>query len=120
MHRILVAEDSAADVFLIREALREYGIDCQLGVVPDGRMSCGSCSDVESSAEIQDLGLIIVDLNLPMHDGIEILRHLRATSAFSHVPVVVLTSSDSPRNRKEVNELGAACYLSKPSSLEQF
>jgi len=59
-------------------------------------------------------------LNLPLHDGIEILQELRNNAALAHVPVVVLTSSDSPRDRITASELGAACYLRKPSNLDQF
>jgi len=47
-------------------------------------------------SETADFGLIILDLNLPRHDGIEILQHLRESGSLAHVPVVVLTSSDSP------------------------
>jgi DNA-binding response OmpR family regulator len=70
--------------------------------------------------ENEDLVMIILDLNLPLHDGIEILRQLRGSSVLAGVPVVVLTSSDSPRDRIVASELGAACYLRKPSNLEQF
>jgi DNA-binding response OmpR family regulator len=61
-----------------------------------------------------------LDLNLPRHDGTEILQRLRESSQFAHVPVAVLTSSDSPRDRLVASQLGAACYLRKPSNLEQF
>lgn len=63
--------------------------------------------------------LIILDLNLPRHDGIEILERLRDTG-FRHVPVVVLTSSDSQRDRALAIQLGAVRFLRKPSELEQF
>jgi len=45
---------------------------------------------------------------------------LREAEGFAHVPVVVLTSSDSPRDRLLASELGADCYVRKPSSLDQF
>jgi two-component system, chemotaxis family, response regulator Rcp1 len=67
----------------------------------------------------ENLDLIILDLNLPRHDGIEILGQLRELR-LSHIPVVVLTSSDSPRDRQTALQLGAAKYLRKPSGLEQF
>jgi DNA-binding response OmpR family regulator len=78
-------------------------------------------SSEQSLADAQQhLGLIILDLNLPRHDGTEILQRLREITALAHVPVVVLTSSDSPRDRLVASQFGAACYLRKPSSLEQF
>ena len=120
MPEILLAEDNPADVYLIREALREHGVDCTLRVASDGTDVLRIICPERSQAEGARLGLIILDLNLPRHDGIEILQRLRDTPALAHVPVVILTSSDSPRDRLLANQLGATCYLRKPSSLEQF
>src|SRR5580700_2305608 len=100
MREILLAEDNPADVYLIREALREHGVNCALRVATDGAEVLRMISSELSLEEAQQhLGLIILDLNLPRHDGTEILQRLRETAALSHVPVVVLTSSDSPRDR---------------------
>ena len=118
MPDILLAEDNPADVYLIREALKEHGIECPVRVVWDGREVLQFISDASSTDH--GVGLIILDLNLPRHDGIEVLQKLRETAELAHVPVVVLTSSDSPRDRVIASELGAACYVRKPSSLEQF
>ena len=119
MSRILVAEDNPADVYLIRAALEEHGVGLPLQVAADGREVLQIISQLEGMAETQ-LNLIILDLNLPRHDGIEILQRLRESERLSRIPVVVLTSSDSPRDRILASELGAASYLRKPSSLEQF
>ena len=120
MPEILLAEDNPADVYLIREALRENGVDCTLRVASDGTDVLHIISAERSHEEAQRLSLIILDLNLPRHDGIEILQRLRETPELAHVPVVILTSSDSPRDRLLANQLGATCYLRKPSSLDQF
>jgi len=118
MPEILLAEDNPADVYLIRESLKEHGVQCILHVVPDGKEVMRIVSG-EDGAAVPLVDLVILDLNLPRHDGIEILHRLRE-SALSHVPVVVLTSSDSPRDRQVATELGAARFLRKPSSLEEF
>ena len=117
---ILLAEDNPADVYLIREALREHGVDYTMRVATDGREVLSILSSERLHHEAESLGLIILDLNLPRHDGLEILEHLRETRVLAHIPVVVLTSSDSPRDRQIANQLGATCYLRKPSGLEQF
>jgi CheY-like chemotaxis protein len=119
MSEILLAEDNPADVYLIREALSEHGVDYKMQVVSDGRDLLRMITGEEPSAETRNLELIILDLNLPRHDGIEILERLRETN-LAHVPVVVLTSSDSPRDRQLATSLGAARFLRKPSGLEQF
>lgn len=117
MPGILLAEDNPADVYLIREALKEHGVDCAIQTAGDGREVL---TLIDSAGPSWHPDLIILDLNLPRHDGIELLRKLRSTEELSRVPVVVLTSSDSPRDRATATELGATRYLSKPSNLEHF
>jgi len=119
MSRILLEEDNPADVYLIRTALEEHGVDLPLQVAADGSEVLRVIQEEESLAETR-LELIILDLNLPRHDGIEILRRLREAERLARIPVVVLTSSDSPSDRMAASELGAACFLRKPSNLEQF
>jgi len=120
LREILLVEDNPADVYLVREALREYGVNCAMRVASDGEEMLRIISSERAAAEAQRLGLIILDLNLPRHDGTEILQRLWESTEFAHIPVVVLTSSDSPRDRLVANQFGATCYLRKPSSLEQF
>ena len=120
MPEVLLADDNPSDVYLIREALREHGVDCDLRVASDGKDALGIISGEGPDAAIGGISLIILDLNLPRHDGIEILQRLRQSAWWEHVPVVVLTSSDSPRDRQMANQLGATRYLRKPSSLDEF
>jgi CheY-like chemotaxis protein len=120
MFEILLAEDNPADVYLIREALRQHGVDCAVRVASDGAEVLRMISSEPGLTEARGLRLIILDLNLPRHDGTEILQRLRETAELAHVPVVVLTSSDSPQDRLMASQFGAACYLRKPSDLEQF
>lgn len=117
MPEILLAEDNPADVYLIREALKEHGVVCTVRTAADGKDVFTLLNTTDSSSSPD---LIILDLNLPRHDGIEILQKVRSTEATAQVPVVVLTSSDSPRDRLMATELGATKYVRKPSNLEQF
>jgi CheY-like chemotaxis protein len=117
---VLLADDNPSDVYLIREALREHGVDCKLRVATDGKDVLGIISGEAQDVEPERLSLIILDLNMPRHDGIEILQRLKESAGLDRVPVVVLTSSDSPRDRLMANQLGATRYLRKPSNLEEF
>jgi chemotaxis family two-component system response regulator Rcp1 len=117
---ILLAEDNPADVYLIREALREHSVECAIREASDGKEVLRILAAAPGEGGENRLDLIILDLNLPRHDGIEILQHLQAREDLAHIPVVVLTSSDSPRDRQLANQLGAECYLRKPSSLADF
>lgn len=120
MPEILLAEDNSADVYLIREALKEHNVTCPIRLVSDGKDVLRLISSQDPPPPNQDLGLIILDLNLPRHDGIEILQRLRENPSLANVPVVVLTSSDSPRDLQIATQLGATRFLRKPSNLEQF
>jgi CheY-like chemotaxis protein len=123
MAEILLAEDNPADVYLVREALREHHVECVLRVAAEGQEVLRLLDELpgrNGPGKRPSPGLIILDLNLPRHDGIEILQRIRSTQELSDVPVVVLTSSDSPRDRLTAIALGATRYLRKPSSLDEF
>jgi CheY-like chemotaxis protein len=120
VQRILLAEDNPADVYLIQEALREHGVQCSMHVASDGKEVLNLIAAEPAAGTEQEFSLIILDLNLPRHDGIEILERLRESARLARVPVVVLTSSDSPQDRLVATHLGARRYLRKPSNLEEF
>jgi CheY-like chemotaxis protein len=120
MPEVLLADDNPSDVYLIREALREHGVNCILRVASDGKEALSIVSREAPDAAAGRIDLIIVDLNLPRYDGIEILHKLKELAGFEHIPVVVLTSSDSPSDRLRATALGVTRYLQKPSSLDDF
>src|SRR5690242_378186 len=92
MPKILLAEDNPADVYLIRTALTECGVDLPVEVASDGREVLRAIAIYQEQAE-PDISLMILDLNLPRHDGIEILERLREKGPLAKIPVAVLTSS---------------------------
>jgi chemotaxis family two-component system response regulator Rcp1 len=114
--RILLGEDNPADVYLIRQALDEIGITYDLKVAVHG----GEVLDLVAGKPSGVPDLIVLDLNLPRHEGLEILKFIRESVDLSRVPVVILTSSDSPKDRIAASELGADCYIRKPSNLDEF
>ena len=117
---ILVAEDNPADVFLIREALAENGVHYTLESVDNGEKAVERISRFGNDPDAELPQLIVLDLNLPRLDGTEILRVVRQNAALREVPVVILTSSDSPQDRVSTARLGATMYLRKPSNLDDF
>jgi chemotaxis family two-component system response regulator Rcp1 len=114
--RILLGEDNPADVYLIRQALEENGITYSLQVAVHG----GELMEVMTRQPSGIPDLIVLDLNLPRHEGLEVLKMIRGSRDYSRVPVVILTSSDSPKDRVAASALGADCYIRKPSGLEEF
>ncbi len=110
--RVLLAEDNAGDVDLLRLALIESGMVVDLVVATDGRAALAL---LRSGATAEaGYGLILLDLNLPGVSGIELLEYARSQPSLRAIPVVVMTSSDHPRDRQRALEAGADAYHLKP------
>ena len=116
--RILVIEDNAADVQLFSLALEEAQLDCDMTVIEDGGEALALARRQDSDVAAPDLA--VIDLNLPKNDGIEILEAMRANPSFARVPVLLLSSSSSPRDMARIKSFGNAQYATKPSFLEQY
>jgi CheY-like chemotaxis protein len=115
--RVLIIEDHAPDVYLVKEALRASGLIFELTHVNDGNAARIYLIDVTSGG-VPDL--IFLDLNLPKADGLEILRMIRTWPHLAHVPVAILTSSSSPEDKEKAYRLGANLYITKPAGLSEF
>lgn len=116
--RIWLAEDNPGDVRLFREALNNRALSFVLTVADDGQKAI---SLIQSAGQDHDVALphlIVLDVNLPRHNGDEVLRQIRSEAALSDVPVIVLTSSASPVDQATANKLGANLYIQKPSDLD--
>jgi len=118
--RILLAEDNEGDIFLVRRALEKRGLSFQLAVAHNGEEALRLLDAAEAGPTADVPTLILLDLNLPRVDGGEILARLRKTPVFSKTPVIVITSSDSPRDRNLAMSLGASAYFRKPTDLSSF
>lgn len=118
--QILLAEDNPADVYLIRHALAENNVLCSLELARDGKEALSFLRARSDSVSTAAPDLILLDLNLPQHDGVEILQHIRQNGRLAAVPVIVFTSSDSPSDRLSATQLGITRYIKKPSLLDEF
>lgn len=116
---ILLFEDNETDVFLVRLGLESAGVRFHLEVCSDGNEGLSRIRDcVEGRASCPDL--LLLDLNLPKKSGAQVLEHMRQSRRCRDVPVVILSSSDSPKDREQTAQLGATAYFRKPSRLDDF
>jgi CheY-like chemotaxis protein len=115
---IFLAEDSPADVYLFREALKAHDIECNLLVCSDGEKAMSFLLKAEKDGPVPEV--FVLDLNLPKIDGREILRRLRDSSRFAQAPVIILTSSDDPIDRADCMNLGADRYVRKAAKVSEF
>ena len=113
-------EDSATDVFVIKDVLRACALEFDLRVMSNGDSALASLQSVENNEFSEAPGLILLDLNIPKVHGLEVLSALRKARRCSQAPVIVVTSSDSPSDLKAIHDLGVKAYFRKPHDLDEF
>ncbi len=117
---ILLVEDNPGDIRLIREAVKECSIPVRMTVKKDGSAAIEYLHQKIAGSESPIPDLILLDLNLPVKDGLEVLREIKSTPHLRRIPVVVLSSSESAQDIARAYELYANCYITKPSDLDKF
>src|SRR5690349_9530135 len=116
--QIVLAEDNPGDVELVREALREHDICCDLRVLSDGAEALQFVDSLASEAGRPNIFLL--DLHLPKHDGEEILGRFRSQVRCAQIPVVILTSSDPAWSEYNLRGWSAVHCFKKPMTLAAF
>lgn len=118
--QVLLIEDNPGDVHLILEALRTVPLASHVEVVVNGEEALDYIHGKGEFTSATSPDLVLLDLNLPRRDGLEVLAALREDSETRFVPVVVLTSSDRPDDVDRAYELNANCYVTKPLDADEF
>jgi two-component system, response regulator len=120
---ILLVEDDPDDVELTLRVLRKSLLGNPVVVARDGASALEYLLGTGSHAgrDPRDLPqVVLLDLNLPTIDGLEVLRRIRADERIRRVPVVILTSSSEDSDRLAGYDLGANSYVRKPVDFAQF
>lgn len=115
---ILLVEDNPADVRLLQEALRETEGEILLRIADDGEEAMEMLILDVAKGKLPDL--VVLDLNLPRKCGREVLSEIKAHPQLKRIPVVVLTTSDSPDDIAHVYEQSGNCYIQKPVEFARF
>jgi CheY-like chemotaxis protein len=117
---VLLVEDDPGDVLMTREAFEHHKIRNQLHVVSDGEQALQFLHQAGDYAGAPRPGLILLDLNLPRRDGLEVLAELKTDPALRVIPVVILTTSQAEEDILRSYSLHANAYVSKPVDFERF
>ena len=117
---ILMAEDNDADARLTEEALLEGKIKNYLFRVKDGVEAMAFLRNDPPFSDAPRPDLILLDLNMPRKNGMEVLAEVKDDPVISGIPIVVLTTSGAENDIVESYNLKASCYIRKPVDFEQF
>ena len=117
---IVFAEDDDGHAELIRRNLDRAGLRNGLVRLRDGQEALDyfrngpGCNDANAPC------VLLLDIKMPRMDGIEVLRLMKADSKTSTVPIIMLTTTDDPRDIQRCYELGCSVYITKPVEYEPF
>lgn len=117
---IWLVEDSEADELLMRQALKLDGMDCDFQVSEDGEKAINYIEAIDKTDIGSHPHIVLLDLNLPRKGGAKVLERIRQSPKCGRVPVVIVTSSDSPSDKGQAARLGATRYFQKPLDLGEF
>lgn len=118
---ILLVEDNPSDVALTKRALKKAGVVNRIVVVEDGQAALDYLLPADAARDARDLpALILLDLKLPKVTGLEVLQRIRADQRTRRLPVVILTTSNEPKEIGAGYDLGVNSYILKPIDFARF
>ena len=104
---------------MVREAIQTEDLPLDLHIVEDGQQAIDFIARAEENPDAPCPHFLLLDLNLPKKDGLQVLHRVRASPKCGDIPVVVITSSDSQSDVSQTAALGAG-YFRKSPSYEEF
>lgn len=119
---IILVEDDPGHAVLIEKNLRRAGIANQIIVLTDGQKALDFLfQQGDYSRNIPPVHpLVLLDLNLPVLDGFQVLKALKSDERTRHIPVIVVTTTDLPHEIARCYELGCNIYVTKPVEYDAF
>ncbi len=117
---VLLVEDDPGDVLMTREAFELSAVPSTLHVVGDGEQAMHFLRRTNEFTGAPRPGLILLDLNLPRRNGLEVLAELKADHDLLTIPVVILTTSQAETDILASYRSHANAYITKPVSFDRF
>ncbi|GAB3157738.1 response regulator [Myceligenerans halotolerans] len=117
---ILLVEDDPGDVLMTQEAFAEHETPVNVSVAGDGVAALDFLRKQGQWADAPDPDLVLLDLNLPRMDGMEVLAVVKNDPMLRHIPIVVLTTSDAQEDVVGSYSLHANAYVTKPVDFDKF
>lgn len=117
---ILLVEDNENDVILTRKSFQKNQLAINLHHVENGEKCMEFLRKQGVYRDVPTPDLILLDLNMPLMDGREVLAELVVDEQLSHLPVIILTTSDNDRDVLNMYQLRCNSYITKPVNYKDF
>ncbi len=119
---VLLAEDDDGHATLVMRNLRRAGIANDIVRVSDGQEALDyvRCEGAYSSRLPKGPLLLLLDINMPRMNGLEVLRHIKENHETAQIPAIMLTTTDDPREIERCYKVGCSVYVTKPIEYDAF
>lgn len=117
---ILLVEDNLGDILLTKEALEERKLVNKVSVVRNGKEALDFLFQEDQYKNTEAPDLILLDINIPLLSGHEVLEKMKSDDRTKEIPVIILTTSSAERDIKLSYKNHANCFITKPVDIEDF
>lgn len=119
---LVLAEDDEGHAFLVQQNLTDAGLTNSIVHVKDGQDALDFIYRTGPYQGRVPNGplLLLLDINMPRVDGVEVLRRIKSDPLTDEIPVIMLTTTDDPREVRRCYEVGCSCYVTKPVDYDRF
>lgn len=117
---ILLVEDNEGDIILTLEAFEECKVKTEISVAKNGKEALDFVFKRGAFADVKKPDLILLDINLPIFNGHEVLRQIKTDVNLKKIPVIMLTTSSNQKDISEAYENHCNSYIKKPLEISEF
>lgn len=117
---ILLVEDNEGDILLTQEAFEESQIKTEINVTRNGQEALDYLYKRGDFTQVKKPDLILLDINIPVFNGHEVLKKIKSDPVLKKIPVIMLTTSSNEKDIEKAYENHANSYVRKPLNMEDF
>ncbi len=117
---ILLVEDNDGDILLTLEAFEESTFNTKLSVVKNGKDALDFLLKKDKFKDVDKPDLVLLDLNIPIFNGLEVLQKIKENPSLNAISVIVLTTSSNPEEINQAENLQVNKFVTKPIEMTEF